>query len=88
MFSSEFSQLTVKLNSPFTDQKPGTSGLRKSTLQFEEAHYLESFIESILCSLPGVQGGVLVVGGTVDMAIKERLILLFGWQLHMEFKKS
>ena len=63
MFSTEFTQLTVKLNSPFTDQKPGTSGLRKSTLQFEETHYLESFIESILCSLPGVQGGVLVVGG-------------------------
>jgi len=32
-------------------------------LQFEEPHYLESFIESILISLPGVQGGVLVVGG-------------------------
>ena len=63
MFSTEFSQLRVKLNSPFTDQKPGTSGLRKSTLQFEEAHYLESFIESILSSLPGVQGGILVVGG-------------------------
>ena len=63
MFSTEFSQLTIKLNSPFTDQKPGTSGLRKSTLQFEKTHYLESFIESILCSLPGVRGGVLVVGG-------------------------
>jgi phosphoglucomutase len=63
VFSTEFSKLTVKLNSPFTDQKPGTSGLRKSTLQFEEDHYLESFIESILCSLPGVKGGVLVVGG-------------------------
>ncbi len=63
MFSTEFSQLTIKLSSPFTDQKPGTSGLRKSTLQFEKTHYLESFIESILCSLPGVRGGVLVVGG-------------------------
>jgi len=63
VFSSEFSQLTVKIYSPFTDQKPGTSGLRKSTLQFEEPHYLESFIESIFNSLPGVQGGVLIVGG-------------------------
>ena len=63
MFSSEFNQLTVKLNEPFTDQKPGTSGLRKSSRRFEEPHYLESFIESILSSLPGVQGGILVVGG-------------------------
>ncbi len=63
MFSTEFSQLVVKLNQPFTDQKPGTSGLRKSTLKFEEPNYLESFIESIFRALPGVQGGVLIVGG-------------------------
>ncbi len=63
MFSPEFSQLTIKLNEPFTDQKPGTSGLRKSALKFEEPNYLESFIESIFCSLPGVRGGVLIVGG-------------------------
>ena len=63
MFSSEFSQLTVQLHEPFTDQKPGTSGLRKSTLKFEEPHYLESFIESIFTALPGVEGGILVVGG-------------------------
>jgi len=63
VFSTEFSQLTVTLNQPFTDQKPGTSGLRKSTLKFEEPNYLESFIESIFNSLPGVQGGILVVGG-------------------------
>jgi phosphoglucomutase len=63
VFSSEFSQLTVQLHEPFTDQKPGTSGLRKSTLKFEEPHYLESFIESIFTALPGVEGGILVVGG-------------------------
>ena len=63
MFSSDFSELKVKLNKPFLDQKPGTSGLRKSTLTFEEPHYLESFIESIFCTLPGVRGGILVVGG-------------------------
>ena len=63
MFSSEFSQLTVKLNEPFSDQKPGTSGLRKSTRHFQQPHYLESFVESIFRTLPGVKGGVLIVGG-------------------------
>ena len=30
----------ININSPFLDQKPGTSGLRKSTLKFQEEHYL------------------------------------------------
>ena len=41
----------ININSPFLDQKPGTSGLRKSTLKFQEEHYLEIFIEAILQSL-------------------------------------
>jgi phosphoglucomutase len=53
----------VSLDSPFSDQKPGTSGLRKSSRQFETPHYLESFIEASLQVLPGVAGGTLVVGG-------------------------
>jgi phosphoglucomutase len=53
----------VSLERPFSDQKPGTSGLRKSSRQFETPHYLESFIEASLRVLPGVAGGTLVVGG-------------------------
>ncbi|MFM7675534.1 MAG: alpha-D-glucose phosphate-specific phosphoglucomutase [Synechococcus sp.] len=53
----------VVLDRPFDDQKPGTSGLRKSSHQFETPHYLESFIEAILRVLPGVEGGILIVGG-------------------------
>ncbi|MFM7287692.1 MAG: alpha-D-glucose phosphate-specific phosphoglucomutase, partial [Cyanobium sp.] len=53
----------VSLDSPFSDQKPGTSGLRKSSRQFETPHYMESFIEASLQVLPGVAGGTLVVGG-------------------------
>lgn len=53
----------ISLATPFSDQKPGTSGLRKSSRQFEIPHYLESFIEASLRVLPGVAGGTLVVGG-------------------------
>ena len=49
--------LHVALDQPFADQKPGTSGLRKSSRQFETPHYLESFIEAILRTVPGIAGG-------------------------------
>ena len=61
--SAEPTHTLVRLNAPFTDQKPGTSGLRKSSRQFEQPHYLESFVEAVFRTLPGVQGGTLVLGG-------------------------
>ncbi|EHY53817.1 Phosphoglucomutase-2 [Exophiala dermatitidis] len=49
---------------PFTDQKPGTSGLRKRVTVFQQPHYSESFITSILLSIPeGAEGAFLVIGG-------------------------
>ena len=59
----EPTQRQVQLNTPFTDQKPGTSGLRKSSKQFEAPNYLESFVEAAFRTLSGVQGGTLVLGG-------------------------
>ncbi len=48
---------------PFTDQKPGTSGLRKSVTVFQQPHYLENFVQSIFDSLEGCQGQTIVLGG-------------------------
>ncbi len=48
---------------PFTDQKPGTSGLRKQVQVFRKRHYLENFVQSIFDSLEGYQGQTLVLGG-------------------------
>ena len=53
----------VNIDSPFLDQQPGTSGLRKSTVKFQEKHYLEIFIEAILLSLENLKGSTLIVGG-------------------------
>ena len=53
----------INIKNPFLDQKPGTSGLRKSTLRFNEEHYLEIFIEAILKSLNNLRESTLVVGG-------------------------
>ncbi|HKK14183.1 MAG TPA: alpha-D-glucose phosphate-specific phosphoglucomutase [Gammaproteobacteria bacterium] len=48
---------------PFTDQRPGTSGLRKRVATFRQPGYLENFIQSVFDSLDGHQDQTLVVGG-------------------------
>lgn len=48
---------------PYSDQKPGTSGLRKKVPHFQQANYAENFIQSIFDSLSGFVGTTLVIGG-------------------------
>ena len=48
---------------PFDDQRPGTSGLRKTVTRFRTPHYLENFVQAIFDVVPELRGGTLVLGG-------------------------
>ncbi|HTM77260.1 MAG TPA: alpha-D-glucose phosphate-specific phosphoglucomutase, partial [Devosia sp.] len=62
---------------PYADQKPGTSGLRKRVTVFKQTNYLENFLQSIFDSLEGIKGQTLVIGGDGryfnDVAIQQAI---------------
>ena len=43
-------KISVSSN-PFLDQRPGTSGLRKKVRIFQQAHYLENFVQAVVIDL-------------------------------------
>lgn len=48
---------------PYPDQKPGTSGLRKKVRVFQQPNYAETFIQSVFDVVEGKEGATLVIGG-------------------------
>ncbi|WP_375395500.1 alpha-D-glucose phosphate-specific phosphoglucomutase [uncultured Sphingomonas sp.] len=71
---------------PYPDQKPGTSGLRKKVRVFQQPHYAENFIQSVFDVVPDKAGTTLVIGGdgrflnreVIQIAIRMAAAATFG----------
>lgn len=57
--------MTIKdiSTTPFDDQSPGTSGLRKEVERFRTPNYIENFVQSIFNVVKELSGGSMVLGG-------------------------
>lgn len=56
-------QINTIQTQAYSDQKPGTSGLRKKVKVFQQEHYLANFVQAIFSSLEESDNKTLVIGG-------------------------
>ena len=81
-------QITSVPTSAYTDQKPGTSGLRKKVKTFKKNKaYLENFVQAIFDAIPERKGATLIVGGDGRFYNLQAIQIILRMAAANEFKK-
>lgn len=55
--------MKIIATTPYAEQKPGTSGLRKKVTVFQQKNYLENFVQSIFNIAEELKNNLLILGG-------------------------
>lgn len=79
--------ITTVATKPFTDQKPGTSGLRKKVPVFQQPHYLANFVQAIFDSIEQRHSDTLVLGGDGRYFNREAIQIILKMAAANGFKK-
>ncbi len=76
--SSQSASIKEVKTSPFNDQKPGSSGLRRKVTVFQQQNYTENFVQCILNSMPENErkGCTIVVGGDGRYYMKDTIQII------------
>ncbi|MDH5446577.1 MAG: alpha-D-glucose phosphate-specific phosphoglucomutase [Gammaproteobacteria bacterium] len=80
-------KIATVVSKPFTDQRPGTSGLRKKVEVFQKAHYLENFVQAIFDSIPENERASLAVGGDGRFYNRQAIQVIIKMAVANGFKK-
>lgn len=80
-------EISVVSTHPFSDQKPGTSGLRKQVTHFRKNHYLENFVQSIFDTQESLRGAELILGGDGRFFNREAIQTILRMAIANEIRK-